>query len=260
MFENLEGKTILITGASAGIGAATAAEFSKATNGNIRLILCARRVENLQELSKHLESLYNDIEIFTAQLDVSNIHNIDHFFETLPLKFKEIDVLVNNAGKALGQEKVGDIESIDIETVFNTNVLGLMSMTQHVIKGMKERNRGDIVQVGSIAGRDTYPGGSIYCSSKAAVRAFTDATRKELISTKVRVIEIVPGNTKTEFALVRFKGDQEKADKVYEGMDTLLPEDIADLIVFSCSRKENTVIAEAVIMATNQAGPNHLHR
>lgn len=257
MFERLKGKAVLITGASAGIGAATAREFASATNGEVKLVLGARRMSKLEELALELKEKYPQIEIHIGELDVSNTKKIKAFLADIPF---EIDILINNSGKALGQENVGDIDENDIETVFNTNVIGLIAMTQMVLKGMKERNSGDIVQIGSIAGRDTYPGGSIYCSSKAALKSFTDAMRKELISYKVRVMEVAPGNTKTEFAQVRFKGDSSRASKVYEGVDTLEPKDIAELIVFVCSQKESTVVAESVIMSTNQAGPNHLYR
>ncbi|EGV64792.1 NADP-dependent 3-hydroxy acid dehydrogenase [Yamadazyma tenuis] len=260
MFETLLGKTVLVTGASAGIGAATATEFVKATNGNIKLILGARRVSKLEELADGLKKLYPSVQIYVGQLDVSEVSKIDQFFAQLPAQYSEIDVLINNSGKALGQEKVGDIDPTDIATVFDTNVLGLIAMTQIVLKGMKKRNRGDIVQLGSIAGRWTYAGGSIYCSSKAALKSFTEAMRKELTSTKIRVIEVAPGNTKTEFALVRFKGDADRASQVYEGVDTLLPQDVAELIVFACSRRETAVIAESIIMSTNQAGPQDLYR
>lgn len=259
MFERIKGKTVLITGASAGIGAATARAFASATNGEVKLVLGARRVSKLEELALELKEMYPQIEFHIGDLDVSHTKKIKAFLANIPCEF-EIDILMNNSGKALGQEHVGDIDENDIETVFNTNVIGLIAMTQMVLKGMKERNSGDIVQIGFIAGRDTYPGGSIYCSSKAALKSFTDAMRKELISSKVRVMEVAPGNTKTEFAQVRFKGDSSRASKMYEGVDTLEPQDIAELIVFVCSRKESTVVAESVIMSTNQAGPNHLYR
>lgn len=238
MFTNLIGKNVLITGASAGIGAATVCEFAEATEGKIKLVLGARRVDKLEDLAKSLTEKYPSIKVHGSELDLGSIPKIQSFLKSIPEEFAKIDILVNNAGKALGQEEVGSISLDDIETVFATNVIGMIAMTQLVIKGMKERNCGNIIQLGSIAGRDTYPGGSIYCSTKAALKSFTDAMRKELISTKLRVIEIAPGNTHTEFALARFKGDSPKASKVYEGMEALQPVDIAELIVFACSRRQ----------------------
>jgi 3-hydroxy acid dehydrogenase/malonic semialdehyde reductase len=260
MFKSLNGKTVLITGASSGIGSAIAQEYAKATNGNIRLILTARRTSRLDELAKRLQSEYPAVEILKAELDVSRRDSIGTFWDSLKHPFEIIDILVNNAGKALGSETVGLIDPEDVESVYMTNVIGTISIAQLVVSQMKARNSGDIVQLGSIAGRDTYPSGSIYCSSKAAVRSFTDALRKELISTKIRIIEIAPGNTRTEFSLVRAKGDAAQMEKAYEGMEPLRSSDVADVVVFATSRRSNTVLSEVVIMATSQAGPNHVYR
>ncbi|ESX03493.1 hypothetical protein KL918_004535 [Ogataea parapolymorpha] len=255
---NLEQKTVLITGASAGIGEAIAREFVEAAGGNIRLVLAARRADRLAELSRQLKQ--SGAQVHTAQLDVSDRATIDAFFAALPSDYRDIDVLVNNAGKALGVEHAGNIRDKDVEEMFATNVLGLIKMTQTVIRGMKERNSGDIVQVGSIAGIESYPGGSIYCATKSAVRSFTQAIRKELISTKIRVMEIDPGAVETEFSLVRFGGDATKAKKVYEGYEPLKAKDIADVVVFNCSRRANVVVAESVVFPSAQAGSYHRHR
>ena len=156
--------------------------------------------------------------------------------------------------------QAGAIEPEDINTMFSTNVTGLIAMTQLILPGMKERNRGDIINIGSIAGREPYAGGSIYCATKAAVRSFTDAMRKELISTRVRVIEIDPGQVETEFSVVRFYGDAAKAKKVYEGVDPLTPDDIAEVVVFAAGRRENVVIADTLIFPSHQAGAGVMHR
>ncbi|SCU86246.1 LADA_0D13300g1_1 [Lachancea dasiensis] len=256
----LKNKIILITGASSGIGFAIAEQFAKQSDGEIKLILGARRVEKLDLLKEKLVQKYKNIDILIKFLDVSNSEHIDSFWESLPDRWADVDILVNNAGKALGQNFVGEISEEDINECFQTNVVGMISMTQHALKGMQMRNKGDIVQVGSIAGRETYPSGSIYCSTKFALNAFTSSLRKELTATKIRVIEVAPGNTKTEFAQVRFGGDLEKSSKVYEGTVPLDPTDVAEIAVFACSRPENVVLSEAVIMATNQAGPSHIHR
>jgi len=258
--KRLQDKTILITGASAGIGEATAIEYADASNGQVKLILAARRSEKLESLKQSLESKYNNIKIHIAKLDVSQIQEIGKFFNELPNEFKQIDILINNAGKAQGVDKIGTIRQVDIDTMFQTNVIGMIAVTQAVLPGMKERNVGDIVQLGSIAGRDPYPGGGIYCATKAALRSFTHSLRKELIDTKIRIIEIDPGNVETEFSKTRFFGDEEKASKVYEGTEPLVAKDISDLIVYSTTRRSNTVIAETLIFSTNQASASHLYR
>lgn len=261
MFDNLLNKTVLVTGASSGIGAEIARQYAKATNGQIKLVLVARREAKVQELATELNIKYPGVKTHVATLDVSDTDAIEKFYSSeIPTAFLPIDILVNNAGKALGAEFVGDIPATDVAEVFQTNVIGMIAMTQVVLKDMKRRNKGDIVQLGLIAGRDTYPGGSIYCSSKAAVKAFTDTLRKELVATGIRVLEVVPGNTETEFALVRFKGEQGKAKKTYEGMEPLKPLDVADMIVYATSRDTNVVMAEVVVMASSQAGPNHVYR
>lgn len=258
--QRLADKVILITGASAGIGESTAREFASAGKGQIKLILTARRVEKLEELKQGLLKEYPNIKVFSGELDVSKTESIQPFFDSLPDEFKEIDILINNAGKALGVDKVGDVSQEDVQEMFQTNVIGMVAVTQAVLPGMKQRNRGDIVQLGSVAGREGYPGGSIYCATKHALRAFTDAMRKELIDTKIRVMEIQPGNVETEFSVIRFKGDKSKADKVYDGTEPLVASDIAEMIVFNCSRRENTVIAQSLVFATNQASPSHIYR
>lgn len=144
--------------------------------------------------------------------------------------------------------------------MFSTNVTGLIAITQLLLPGMKARDRGDIINIGSIAGRDAYPGGSIYCATKAAVRSFTDAIRRELIATKIRVIEVDPGQVETEFSVVRFYGDKSKADKVYEGVEPLTPDDIAEIVVFAAGRRENVVLAESLIFPNHQAAATVMHR
>lgn len=254
----LSGKTILITGASSGIGKATASEFAESSEGKVNLILTARRVEKLDSLKSELEQKYpGTIKIHTQFLDVSDIKSIKPFFANLPTDFKDIDILVNNAGLALGNDKVGDIAQSDINTVFNTNILGNIEVVQTLLPYFKQKNAGDIVQLGSIAGRDAYTGGSIYCASKFALNAFTSSLRKELISTKIRVIEIQPGAVETEFSKVRLRGDEEKAKAVYVA-EPLYPEDIADSIVYAVSRRQNVVVAESLIFPSNQAGAGGL--
>lgn len=259
--ERLAGKTILITGASTGIGYHTAKYFAEGAQGNLKLVLAARRKEKLEALKADLIKDFPEIKVHIDALDVSKTENIATFLSGLPAEFSEIDVLVNNAGKALGLDPIGSVDEKDVSEMFDTNVLGMIQLTQLVVQQMKKRNCGDIVQLGSVAGRNPYPGGGIYCATKAALRSFTHVLRQELVNTKIRIIEIEPGNVATdEFSLVRFKGDKAKASKVYQDTDPLYGTDIAELILFSCTRPANTVIAETLVFATNQASAYHIYR
>ncbi|CAR22838.1 putative oxidoreductase [Lachancea thermotolerans] len=258
--ERLAGKTVFITGASAGIGQATAQEYLEASEGKIKLILAARRLDKLEEIKAKVSKDFPEAQVHIGQLDVTQTDKIQPFVDNLPEEFKDIDILINNAGKALGSDPVGTIDPNDIQGMIQTNVIGLINVTQAVLPIFKAKNSGDIVNLGSVAGREAYPTGSIYCATKHAVRAFTQSLRKELINTNIRVIEVAPGNVETEFSLVRYKGDSEKAKKVYEGTQPLYADDIADLIVYATSRKPNTVIADVLVFASNQASPYHIYR
>lgn len=258
--ERLANKTVLITGASSGIGAATAREFAAAAKGNIKLVLAARRESRLTELASALNLSFSGIRVHTTKLDVTDPHAITSFLSGLPQEFQDIDVLVNNAGKALGRDPVGSIDPEDISGMIQTNLVGLINMTQAILPGLKKKDSGDIINIGSIAGKEPYPGGSVYCASKAAVNFFTNSLRKELISTKIRVMEVQPGMVETEFSLVRFHGDQKSADDVYTGVTPLTAEDIAELVVFAATRKQNTVIAESLVFPNHQAGSSHSHK
>jgi len=162
-----------------------------------------------------------------------------------------------------GVDKAPEIKAEDIEVMFSTNVTGLINMTQAIMPIMKKRDdggRGDIINIGSIAGREGYPGGSIYCATKAAVRTFTDSLRRELIATRIRVIEVDPGQVETEFSVVRFNGDKAKADAVYAGCEPLTPDDIAEVVVFAAGRRENVVLADSLIFPNHQAAATVMHR
>lgn len=258
--QRLAGKTVLVTGASAGIGEAIVKELAEAAQGNIKFVLSARRLEKLQRLESELTAAYPAIRVLPVQFDVSKTDEIKAFVQNIPAEFADIDVLVNNAGKALGREEVGDIADSDIREMFDTNVLSLIMLTQAILPIFKAKNSGDIVNMGSIAGRDPYPGGGIYCPTKAAVKSFSHALRKELINTKIRVIEVDPGNVETEFSQVRFRGDVEKAKAVYSGTEPLVAADIAEIVAFALTRKQNTVIAETLVFSTNQASSSHIYR
>lgn len=199
--KRLEGKTVLITGASSGIGRSTALEFARTAPKSLKLILTARRIDALKALAEEIKSEVGDgVQCCPVQLDVSKTEEISSFISGLPAEFKEIDVLVNNAGFVKGVDKSPEISMDDVNAMFATNVTGVIAITQEVMKIMTKRGesgQGDIIMIGSIAGREGYPGGSIYCATKAAVRTFTDALRKELIATRIRIIEIDPGQVET---------------------------------------------------------------
>ncbi|KAE8415174.1 hypothetical protein BDV36DRAFT_298357 [Aspergillus pseudocaelatus] len=264
MAKRLEGKTIVVTGASSGIGRSTAKEFARTAPKNLKLILTARRIDSLNQLAQEIKEEVGDgVKTLAVKLDVSNPAEVQNFVPSLPAEFQEIDVLVNNAGLVKGVAKAPEIAPEDIDVMFSTNVTGLINMTQAILPIFKERGdggRGDIINIGSIAGREAYPGGSIYCATKAAVKSFTEALRKELIASRIRIIEIDPGQVETEFSVVRFYGDKEKADAVYANCEPLTPDDIAEVIVFAAGRRENVVIADTLIFPSHQASPGHLHK
>jgi len=264
MTKRLEGKTVLITGASSGIGRATAVEFARTAPKNLKLVLTARRIDTLKEVAEQItKEVGAGVKVLPVKLDVSNPDEVRGFVDSLPAEFKEIDVLVNNAGLVKGVAQAPAINEADINVMFATNVTGLINMTQAILPIFKKRadgGAGDIINIGSIAGREPYSGGSIYCATKAAIRSFTDALRKELVSTRIRVIEIDPGQVETEFSIIRFGGDKAKADAVYAGVEPLTPEDIAEVIVFAAGRRENVVIADSLIYPNHQGGAGVLHR
>ncbi|KAG9868751.1 NAD(P)-binding protein, partial [Aureobasidium melanogenum] len=257
----LEGKTVVITGASSGIGKSTALEFARTSPKNLKLVVTARRLEALQQLKEDINKEVGEgVKVLPVKLDVSNPEEVKNFVGNLPEEFRDINVLVNNAGLVKGVAKAPSIAEQDMNIMFATNVTGLINMTQAILPIFLARTEGssglsgagDIINVGSIAGREPYPGGSIYCATKAAVRSFTESLRKELIATRVRVIEIDPGQVETEFSVVRFYGDKKAADKVYEGCEPLTPEDIAEVVVFAAGRRENVVVADTLIYPNHQ--------
>lgn len=201
MEKRLSGKTILITGASSGIGRSTAVEFARTSPKNLKLILTARRIDTLREVADQInKEVGTGVKIHTVKLDVSSPDEVRSFVGKLPVDFADIDVLINNAGMVRGVAQSPEIAEEDIKAMMDTNVTGLINMTQAVLQIFKKRangGAGDIVNIGSIAGREPYIGGSIYCATKAAIRSYTDALRKELIATRIRVIEVDPGQTET---------------------------------------------------------------
>ncbi|KIW86503.1 hypothetical protein Z517_01901 [Fonsecaea pedrosoi CBS 271.37] len=262
MGKRLSGKTILVTGASSGIGRSVAQEFARTSPEDLKIIITARRVETLKQVAVEInKEVGNGVKVLPVKLDISKSEEISSFVGNLPVEFRNIDVLVNNAGLVKGMDKAPDIRPEDMEIMFLTNVTGLINMTQAILPIMKAKKgdsgedvggRGDVIMIGSIAGREGYPGGSIYCATKAAVRTFTDALRRELIASRIRVIEVDPGQVETEFSIVRFGGDKAKADAVYKGVEPLTPDDIAEVVVFAAGRRENVVLADSLIFPNHQ--------
>jgi len=246
---SLKDKNVLITGASAGIGRACAEAFASI---GARLILTARREEKLIEISDMLKDKYQT-ESVCYKLDVRNSEEVLSTINNLPDEWENIDILINNAGLALGIEKLQDSDPGNWDTMIDTNVKGMLYVYKAVIPGMIRRNSGYIINLSSIAGHQVYTGGNVYCASKFAVDALTQAMQIELVETPIRVTAISPGMVETDFSLVRFSGDSEKAANVYKGIDPLTAEDIADAIVYCVTRPPHVNINDMIIMATNQA-------
>ncbi len=239
---------MLITGASAGIGAACARAF--AAEG-ARLVLAARRAERLQELADKLRGSGTDV--LALELDVRDAAGVAETIGALPAEWSAIDVLVNNAGLSRGIDKVHEAHLFDWEEMIDTNVKGLLYVTRAVLPGMVKRGRGHVINIGSIAGHEVYPGGSVYCATKSAVRTITTGLRLDLFGTPVRVSSIDPGAAETEFSVVRFRGDEARAADVYEGYQPLTAEDIADAVLWVATRPPHVNVDEILIKCTAQA-------
>lgn len=255
---NLDGKVVLITGASVGIGAACAYRFAEL---NSKLVLVGRRVDKLQEVKDGILKLYPATKIHCHALDVSDVSKVMALPDSLPSEFQKVEVLVNNAGLALGVATADTNSMEDMETVMRTNVHGLIAMCRAFLPGMKERGAGHIINMGSIAGHTPYTTGSLYCASKFAVLGFTSSARHDLVGTPIRVTHISPGIvSNTDFSVVRMGGDVGKAKAVYAEIEALLPDDVADNVVYAATRPAHVQIAEIVMFATNQSGPRDLAR
>jgi serine 3-dehydrogenase len=252
----LQGKTVCITGASAGIGAACAEEFAKQ---GCDLMLLARRQEKLKSLALTLRAGY-DIKTFTAELDVRHQHDVDRLFSSVPDEWKTIDILINNAGLARGLAKLHEGNAEDWDEMIDTNVKGVLYVTRAVLPGMVERNSGHVINIGSIAGHQTYPMGNVYCASKFAVVGITRSLKMELLGTNVRVTSVDPGLVATEFSQVRYRGDTARAGKTYEGMTPLTPHDVAEAVLFCATRPHHVNIQELTITPTDQASVTMVHR
>jgi 3-hydroxy acid dehydrogenase/malonic semialdehyde reductase len=246
--------TALITGATSGIGKATAEIFAK---NNIRLILCGRRVARLEKIQQELSKF---TEVTTLQFDVSKRSEVEDAIASLPENFKTVDILVNNAGNAHGLSTIQDGDVDDWDAMLDINVKGLLYVSKAIFPQMIARNNGFIVNIGSIAGKEVYPNGNVYCASKHAVNALNKAMRIDLNKHNIRVAAIHPGAVETEFSKVRFKGDLEKAKTVYTGYKALQSEDIADIIHFVVTRPYHVNIEDLVVYPTAQASPTIMNK
>ncbi len=247
-------KTALVTGATSGIGKATAILLAQ---NNYRVILCGRREDRLAELEQELSKI---TEVCILAFDVRDKNAVSESIESLPEKFKNIDLLVNNAGNAHGLSAIQDGNTDDWDAMIDINVKGLLYVSKSVIPGMAERKSGHIVNIGSIAGKEVYPNGNVYCASKFAVDALNQGMRMDLNQYGIRVCAINPGMVETEFSQVRFKGDEERAANVYKGLQPLTPEDIADVILFVVTRPYHVNIADLMVLPTAQASATIVKR
>lgn len=256
MMTNLAGRTVVVTGASAGIGRAVALAFGAE---GCRLVLAARRREKLAELEKALRDRHG-AEILTIELDVRDRGAVESTLGALPPAWSEVDVLINNAGLGRGLDKLQEGNPDEWDEMIDTNVKGLLYVTRALLPGMVARKRGHVINIGSVAGREVYPGGNVYCASKFAVKALTRALKVDLLGTPIRVSTIDPGMVETDFSVVRFRGDEERAAKVYQGIKALSAEDIADIALWIASRPPHVDITELVVMPTAQATAMLNHR
>lgn len=241
-------KTVLITGATSGIGLACARKFAE--NGD-KLILTGRDADKLKEISDELTA--KGTQVRTLKFDVRYRVVAEEMLQELPAEWKNIDVLVNNAGLALGLEPEYEGDLDDWETMIDTNIMGLLTMTRLVVPGMVKRNSGHIINIGSVAGDAAYKGGNVYCATKAAVKALSDGLRIDVADTAIRVTNLKPGLVETNFSNIRFHGDTDRAATVYQGITPLTGDDIADVAVYASNAPAHVQIAEVLILATHQA-------
>lgn len=248
-------KIVLITGATSGIGEACARKFAQ---GGYDVIITGRRVQLLANLKKELEA--EGVRVLALAFDVRNRNAATAAINSLPLEWQQIDVLINNAGLALGLEPEYEGSFEDWETMIDTNIKGLLTMTRLVVPRMVKRDSGHVINIGSVAGDAAYAGGNVYCGTKAAVKTITDGLRIDLAHTSVRVTNVKPGLVETHFSNVRFHGNDTRAEKVYEGVKPLTGADIAEVVFYAASAPAHVQIAEVLVLATHQANGSVLHR
>lgn len=249
-------KIVLITGATSGIGKACAVKFASA---GYDIIITGRRNERLIELKTKLEKEYK-VSVLPLRFDVQDKAAVEAAFKNLPEQWKKIDILINNAGLALGRDSFEDASMDDWETMLNTNVLGLLYVSKAVLPFMLEQKKGHIINMGSVAGKEVYEKGNVYCASKYAVDAITKAMRIDLLKNNIKVTGIHPGAVETEFSLVRFKGEKKTAQSAYTGLTPLTAEDIADTVFYCATLPAHVCINDLVITCTRQAGTYYFHK
>lgn len=246
----LKGKIVFISGASSGIGEACAEAFALA---GARLILCARNIEKVRQIAAGLQERYQ-ADVLALKLDVQDKQAVSEVVDSLTEEWRQVDILINNAGLALGLEKLQEGNLADWDGMIDTNIKGLLYLTRKLVPDMlKYQLNGHIINIGSIAGIHAYPGGAVYCATKAAVRFISDGLRMDVVDTPIRVTNIQPGMVQTNFSVVRFHGDQQKADGVYTGITPLAPADIADIAVYAASAPTHVQICEVTVTPTHQA-------
>lgn len=253
---SLKNKVVFVTGATSGIGKSCAFAFAKKKSN---LVICGRRKERLDELAKELKKKYK-VDVLTLSFDVRKYKEVKKAVSDLPDKWKNIDVLINNAGLSRGLDKLHSGVLDDWEEMLDTNVKGLLYVTKEILPGMIKRNKGHVINIGSIAGHEVYPGGNVYCASKHAVDAITKGLRMDVNGTKIRVSTIDPGLVETEFSIVRFRGDHKRAKTVYHGLKPLTPNDVADAVMYAATRPENVVVAEMILLPAAQASSTLVSR
>jgi hypothetical protein len=252
----LSGKIVLVTGASSGIGRATALAFA---SEGARVAICARRENRLESLKEEL-SQAGAAAIHTFALDVTRRASVEETLGGLPAEWSAIDVLVNNAGLSRGLAKVYEDDPENWEEMIDTNIKGMLYVSRAIVPGMVERGRGHVINMGSTAGYMTYANGAVYCATKAAEKSISEGLKIDLMGTAVRVTSIDPGMVQTEFSEIRFRGDKERAEKVYENITPLKPEDVADAIVWAASRPAHVNIHTVVMTTIDQANSVVFHR
>ena len=254
--ENLKDKIVFITGASSGIGKACAEAFA---GEKANLILIARRIERLNRLADDLKNKFG-IKIKTMKLDVRNLSDVQKSIAALDDEWKNIDILINNAGLARGFNKIHEGVMDHWEEMIDTNIKGLLYVTRNVLPGMIERKRGHVINIGSTAGHEVYPNGNVYCATKFAVNALSKGIRMDCLEHQIKVTTVDPGMVETEFSLVRFSGDKNRADKVYEGLSPLVAENIADAVLYCATRPAHVNINEIILTPLAQASSTQVIR
>ncbi|MEN9946121.1 MAG: hypothetical protein RLZZ293_507 [Pseudomonadota bacterium] len=256
MQNRLQGKTVLITGASSGIGKACAIEFAKM---GANLILAARRVDRLEQLKQQLVANYA-IKAFVIGIDVTNTKQVNTALNHLPDSITQIDILINNAGLALGLDYLIDDDPQNWETMIDTNLKGFLAVLRLVATKMQQQQFGHIINIGSVAGVEAYAKGSVYCATKHAVHAISQSLREEMVEYGIKVSEILPGAVNTEFSTIRFNGDNDRANQVYQGFEPLQANDVAELIVYTANLPRHVNLAESLILAGVQSRATKIYR